>query len=520
MRALPPLAPVLAGLLAAALLPACGDPRDAEGWARRAADRSRMDEKLHALEQVRRAPGDRRAAVPHLVRVLGQAPRVRAQAALALGEIGDPAAAGPLVAAVDVAAKDRDGHEANRQIAGALGALRAREAVPRLVELTRAADPFTQVAAVDALGRIRDPAAVEPLSALALDPAAEPVVAKKALVALGAIADPRAAHAVLEMLFEERPGVSFFPEAAFAASQLGGPVAAPLLAVLDGAGPPAVARARERGVPDGLLVARAVQVLGDVGDPAVVPALVRKLAWSGDARLAGFVKAFSADALARLRAAEAVAPLSAALAREPDPAVRARFAAALGVLGDPAALPALRAAAASPDAPVREAAAEALSRLGGPADRPVVDAARVRDCAGGCPDRVARAFEGMRDRLAAAEACAAGGPGCWAGKLGASSPAVRDRAALEVGRTGGAGEAAALADAIVRPVATEEDLAARQHAVLALGWLSARAAPADAEALAGKVETVVAAERGRVVTATVNEDAWRLAYRLRRAGGR
>ena len=71
---------------------ACGNPKDAAGWARRAASRSRTDEKLEALGQVRKAPGDRRAAVPFLLEVLKQAPRARSEAALALGEIGDPAA--------------------------------------------------------------------------------------------------------------------------------------------------------------------------------------------------------------------------------------------------------------------------------------------------------------------------------------------------------------------------------------------------------------------------------------------
>ena len=79
----------------------------------------------------------------------------------------------------------------------------------------------------------------------------------------------------------------------------------------------------------------------------------------------------------------------------------------------------------------------------------------------------------MLARLDAAAACGAEA-GCWAGKLADPSAPVRDRAALEVGRAGGAKHAAALADALVRPVEQDEELAARYHAVLALGWIASR----------------------------------------------
>ena len=54
-------AAALAAIVAAAALAlaGCGNPKDAEGWAKRAASRSRLDEKLQALTEVRRAPGSR-----------------------------------------------------------------------------------------------------------------------------------------------------------------------------------------------------------------------------------------------------------------------------------------------------------------------------------------------------------------------------------------------------------------------------------------------------------------------------
>jgi HEAT repeat protein len=508
---------ILPAVLAFIALAACGSPSDPEGWAKRAASRSRLDEKLDALAHARKAPGDRRAAVPHLLEVLKQTPRARAEAALALGEIGEPSAVGPLLAALDPAPKDRDTTDANRRIAEALGALRAREAVPALKKLTTSPDGFTQVAAVDALGRIGDPSAVETLVAIATGDRSEPFTAKKALLALGAIADPSAGKAVLRMLFEERPGVSFFPEAAFAAYQIGAPMAAPLIAVLEGRDAELAGWARQRGVVQGALFAKSAQLLGDVAGVEAVPALVQKLSYQdADSRLALYVRVFAAESLGRMRAREAVRPLADLVARERDPDVRDRYCDALSRIGDPGAVPALRAAASSSDTGLRDGALAALSRIGGASERAVVEAAEQRACAAGCDASRKAAFADMLARLDAARACGADA-GCWTGKLSDPSAAVRDRAALEVGRAGGAGHAAALADALVRPVQQDAEVAARYHAVLALGWIDSREKLAGAGAeIATKIDAMIAQDRGRTLTAGVNEDALRLATRLRR----
>ena len=501
-------------VLACLLVAAC-TPSDPEGWAKRAAARSRIDEKLQALEQVRKAAGDRRAAVPHLLKVLKQSPRVRGEAALVLGEIGDPTAVPGLVAAVDPAASDRDGMEANRHLATALGALRAREALPVLEQLTGSRDGFSQVAAVDALGQIGDAGAVDTLAAVATSLAVEPVTAQHALLALGRVGDARAAPVVLRMLFEERPGVSFYPQAAFAAVQLGHAMAAPLLAVLEGRDSRLSAWAREKGVLAGALYAKAAQLLGDVGGPDAVPALVAKLGYrEGDPDLALYVRVFAAESLGRLRAREAVKPLSEALAREEDGDARDRYCEALARIGDPAALPALRAVAGSGRWERRQGPLAALSRLGGAAEAAVVEAA-LAGCGAACPREQAEALAGMKARLAAAAACS--DVRCWAGKLADPSAEVRDRAALEVGWVGGAGDGPALLAALLRPVNGDADLAARYHAVLALAWISGRAPLGAAGAeMAGKIDDLIAAERGRRLTASVNEDALRLASRLRR----
>lgn len=494
---------------------ACGNPTDPAGWAKRAESRSRMDEKLQALAEVRKAQGDRKAAVPYLVEILKQAPRARAQAALALGEIGDPSAAKPLVDALDLASSDRDVLDANRYIADALGALRAKEAVPALTKLVTSPDGYLQVAAVDALGRIGDPAAVETLVGVATG-APEPFTAKKALLALGRIGDPRVAPEVLKLLFQDRGGVPLFPEASFAAALIGKPMAAPLLAVLEGKDAALSAWAKERGVLPGALYAKSAQVLGDVGGAEAVPALLSKLGYQdSDPGVQMYVRVLAAESLGRMRSREAARPLADAAVRERDPNVRDRYCDALARIGDPAVVPALKAAAAAGDWDLREGPLVAVSRLGGAGELPFVAAAQAKDCPKGCDGARAAAYAGMTARLEAAGAC--GDATCWAGKLAAPVAAVRDRAALEVGRAGTAANAAALGEAVVRPVNDPADAAARYHAVLALGWIAAREkVGAPGAAIAERIEAMIAADRGRTLTAGVNEDALRLASKLRR----
>jgi HEAT repeat protein len=529
MRPLPALA------AAVLLLTACGTPTDPAGWARRAVSRARTDEKLEALGNVRRLCGrdadgkerstadQRRAAVDPLTALLADKKviaRVRAEAALALGEIGDTRAAKPLLDAIDPAPRDRDAQDLNRKIADALGALRATEAVPALEQLARSPDGFTQVAAVDALGKIGDPAAVDTLAEIATSAQSQPFTAKKAILAIGQIGDDdahRGRAAVLRMIFAERPGVTFFPEASFATYQLGKTMAGPLLAVLEGRDAELSAWAREQGIPAGALYAKTAQLLGDVGGAEAVPALIQKLGYQDpDPGLTLFVRVFAAESLGRLQAREAARPLADLIAREKDPNVRDRYCDALARVGDTSVLPALRAAAAAGDWDMREGPLAAVSRLGGKEDRALVEAARGRDCPKDCQPAVKSALEGMTARLDAAGACGAD-PACWEKKLEDPSPAVRDRAALEVGRAGGAKQVPALTAALARPVEADADVAARYHAVLALHWIASRE-PLGAAGVevATRIDAVLAADRGRTLTAGVNEDALRLASRLRR----
>ena len=82
----------------------------------------------------------------------------------------------------------------------------------------------------------------------------------------------------------------------------------------------------------------------------------------------------AALAVGRSRIVEAVAPLSAMLATEPDPEVRQMAAFALGLVGSPTAADALTTALASPDPLLQGRAAEALGVLGDKAAAPAIGA--------------------------------------------------------------------------------------------------------------------------------------------------
>jgi HEAT repeat protein len=506
-----------------------GTPSDPAGWAKAATKRRGPLDKVAAIQEARKAAGDKKAAVPYLIQMLGKdtPAKVRAEAAIALSEIRDPAATKPLVEAIDYSDSSRrpgDTREANREIARTLGAIRAREpeVIEALTKLTQTGDGFTQVAAVDALGEIGDPAAVPALIKIAEDEGIDPFITKTALLALGKIGDERAVPVLKKMLFQERRGVSFFQEAAFATYQIGRPMAGPLLTVLKGQDTELNAWAKTNGVLEGALYAKAAQLLGDLGDTAAIPVLVEKLSYQGSPiEVQYLVRVYAAESLGRMRAKEAVKPLGELIVKETEADARDRYCDALSRIGDLAAVPYLTKAAQVDTWDMREQPLVAISRLGGESERAVIEKAKSKECQGAekCDENEAARRKASYDRMLArldAEAACKKDVACWVGKLTDKDAAVRVRAARELGSLGGVEQAEALAAAVVYPVEDEEDIAARYQALLSIDWIAAAKPIPNAAAIAKKLEGLVAQEKTRNYTAAVNEEVRRLAIRLRR----
>lgn len=137
-------------------------------------------------------------AVPHLRTMLASSDVDTVMFALQmLSRIGDPLAVHGIVPLV----QHPDPNVAQCAIE-ALGELRHREAVPTLINLL-ASDLWLQLAAIDALGKIGDPAAMIPLVALVPDS----LVAEPAVIALQRIAAPESLEVLLGKLLvvSERP---------------------------------------------------------------------------------------------------------------------------------------------------------------------------------------------------------------------------------------------------------------------------------------------------------------------------
>src|SRR5690606_6010077 len=171
-------------------------------------------------------------------------------------------------------------NETNKEIAETLGGPRGPAGGEALMRLAREAkDAYVRVAAVVSLGQIGDPRAVDVLMQVATDEAEETYVNKKAVQALGDLGDPKAVPAIKKMLFHERRGVSFYPEASLAAYQIGPQVAEPLLTVLAGEDQALNEWADKNNVKREALYIKAAEILGDLGERRAIPMLIKNLSY-------------------------------------------------------------------------------------------------------------------------------------------------------------------------------------------------------------------------------------------------
>src|SRR5207302_938666 len=143
-----------------------------------------------------------------------------------------------------------------------------------------------------------------------------PLSVKKATISLDQIGDPAAIPALEHDLVLERQGASFLPESSFALFLIGAPAVEPLLKIAQDQDAAYLAWAKENNRAPAGTYAKAALVLGDLGDARAIPVLLAKLKYTdpdpvpSTARLlSNLVRQFAANALGRLRAKEAAAPI-------------------------------------------------------------------------------------------------------------------------------------------------------------------------------------------------------------------
>ena len=514
---------VVLGLCFSLLASCKSDPSKPEYWDQRLGDAKGKKEKLKVLEELRGSKFRTAAVLPVLHKHLQSEKSLEVRAAVAhlVALQQDPSSLEPLVNAIEPAPADAEARALNKALASALGALGDPKAGPGLLRLLKTRDAFTTVAAIEGLARLKTPEAYQPLSDLAGDDAVDPFLIRKALEALGDLGDPRAVPLLVKAMFRGA-GAGYYRESSFALYQLGQPSADALVPVVAGADASLQAWADKAGIKKVALLAKATQVLGDLHEPKAVKPIVGLLAYRTEYDDECFIlRTRAADALGRMRAREAVKPL-AGLLDDPLPDARLEYALALARIGGTEAVPRLTATASKGVWSAREESLKGLAMLG---DEPTVfeglaqvEASRMkRECAEddgaeGCDD-VPRATARHVDRIralalraAAARECR-GLAGCWVKKLDDPDAGVRERAALELGRSGQAAVVGALLGHL-----GEQHPEARVAVIQAVDWLTHDAAPAREEARKAvpAIAQQLEAERGKSDFQKVNEDLRRL----------
>jgi HEAT repeat protein len=522
-------------VMAAALaLSGCrGDPKTPEFWSKSMKSAKRVADRVKVVEDLRASGNLNEGMLPMLHEKLAteKSSEVKASIARMLGEFKNASSLQPLMEALDRGANDSASNGLNREIVISLTNLGDAKAVPILMQVLRFQDDYTKIEAINALGALKAAQAVEPLMALATDENSKPFIAKKAVQALGEIGDARAVPALVQMMFRERRGISFYMESSYALYQVGSPATDALLPILEGKNQELIRWAQDNNVKVDALYAKAAQVLGDLHDVRAEKALLTKLNHTSpflDLQLV--VRMTTADALGRMRSRSAVKPLTSMLSEE-EASARAAYIRALTRIGGTESVPALVKVASVGSYDAREPAMKGVALLGDDSHLAAFDgfskaeeALTLAECKdnpdyAGCNDAAAlvkkhlEAITTFRKPLEAAKECQAD-TACWAKKLGDADAFVRERAAFEVGRAG----KAEFVDVLTQRL-TEANLDTRLAIIQGLDWLvhDSKEAAQKAKAFIPSLTKQLADEKGKTDFIKVNEDLKRLWVKLNRS---
>jgi len=513
-------------------LAACrDDPGSPQHWEKRLSGAKRSRDKMRVLEELRESGKLAPTFTPMLCAELERERLAAVKGAIAklLGTLKDPSSVGPLTSAIDFGNSDASGNAMNREIANALGRIGDSQSIPAVLRMLGSRDPYTEIEAINALGALKAKPAVEPLIEIIVEQRAEPFIVKKAIQALGEIGDPRAVPALVPLLFMEKRGGSFYVESSFALFQIGRPASDALLAVLRGEDKKLLSWARQNSVITPAIYAKAAQLVGDFRDQRAEQALISQLGFRSEfIDLKLFVRMRAADALGRLRSAAAVGPLQAML-NEEEPPARQEYIRALTRIGSRDAIPGMVKAASAGHWNLREPTAAGLAMLGDARELPALEklianegALTKAECAEdstaqGCanPEELAKSHLAVLQRdakvLQAATACHAD-VSCWSKQLDHDDPLIRQRAALEIGRSKQGAQAAELIKRI-----GEKNLEVRLALIQAATWLMDNSSESSRPInLLQLIDKQLADDQGKTEFVRVNEDLRRLAIELKR----
>jgi HEAT repeat protein len=286
--------------------------------------------------------------------------------------------------------------------------------------------------------------------------------------------------------------------------------------------------------------AKTALVLGDLEDQRAVPVLLTKLKYvdpdpnaSTSRLLSNLVRMFAANALGRMRAAQAAPGVQALVSttNPQDEEVTTFAAEALVWIGDRAQARELMKKAQTGLLRLRLPVAQSAALFGEPALGKDILGLAMRESKGAqqtclrqlteltlpvdepqkACDLLATQFGELSKPLEAARVCASDAP-CWLPKLQDPDPVVRARAAYELGRAGAPEAVAPLAKA-----AGEEQMLVRVAAIRALDWLVPVPAARNAlKGIAPQLAEQLAKEQGKGQYVKANEDLRRVHVKLSR----
>lgn len=510
-----------------------GDPSKPEYWQKAIDGAHKTKDKTRVIEEMRSSKSINPAFAPMLNKELEGAKHgeVRGAVARVLGELKDPSSVEPLMAAIDFAATESEDKAANKEIVVALGNIGDKRAVPAMMKALNTKDNYTVIAAIEGLGQLKASDAYDKLNEYATSESGETFISKKAIQALGDIGDKRAVPSLIKMMVKERRGVSFYAESSFALFQIGEPAADALVEAIEGRNKDLNDYVKGAGIFKESVEAKAAQVLGDLHETRANKKLLEMLKYEReeiDIKL--IVRMRAADALGRIRAKDAVKPLSGMI-DEIEPNARHEYAMALVRIGGKDALPAIEKSVSKGPWDAREQSVRALGLIGDEKSSAALeklskdetklttDECKEDSQQAGCdkPEEFAKKHIAIIDSalkaLAAAKECN-DGVDCWAKKLDDTEPMVRQRAALELGHSG----KAAAVDPLLKHL-RETHLETRAFIMSSLDWLisDSKEAATKAHAANDDVQKQLADEKGKTEFVKVNEDLRRLALKIQRA---
>jgi HEAT repeat protein len=525
---------VFVSLVFALMLAGCkGDPNKPEYWEKAIGGAKSKKEKIKRVEELRELKGLNKSFLPMLHKRLAEekSAEVKGKLAVVIGSQKDPSSIDPLTDAIDWTAAEGDTKGMNKEIAAALGEIGDPKASGALLKCLNLKDNYTVIAAIEGLGQMRAKDAAESLIKFATDENTEPFLSKKAIQALGDIGDPKAVDALIRMMYRERRGVSFYVESSFALYQIGQPAADAMLPILEGNNKEMLAWAEKNGILAPALPAKAAQVLGDLHDTRAEKGLMSMLKFNNDMLdIKLFVRMRAADALGRLRSNEGAKALAGMLDEE-EATAKEEYIRALTRIGGRDGVANMTKAASKGSWDARSGAVWGLSMVGddrelgtfnkfGDEENKLFTAeCKEDDGVKGCKDVAGSVKEHVekinKDRkvLDAAKECK-GDAACWAKKLSDGHDGVRARAAYEVGRSKNAG----LIGDLMKHL-TEENLETRLAIIQGVDWLIHDSKEAG-KAAAGQLDALekqIAEEKGKTQFQKVNEDLRRLAVLIHRS---